>query len=142
MTFWLSFLVCPNLPYLPYLCFARHYTDEGTPYFEHGPTRRVTYTVPENWMEDQSDDEWESSVDEESKNIYYINLRSGRTCWEDPKGEERSRAMSGEGGAGARNNSSVGSNVGHHHHHPHASHNPKFLGDEPIWQEVKDEHLV
>jgi hypothetical protein len=130
-----------------------HYTEEGTPYFEHGPTRRVTYTVPLDWMDDQSDDEWESSIDEESRHVYYINMRSGRTCWENPNGKERSRAMTGEGGVEARRMSAGGhgregeggasenlSQQEHpHHHHPHASHNPKFMGDEPIWQEVKDE---
>jgi len=122
-----------------------HYTEEDVPYFEHGPSRRVTFTVPDGFMEDACDDEWEEAVDEGSGSPYFVNARNGRSTWDNPKvGKERSRSCSGEGGKG-RNSFSVSkksrgnSGNGAHHHHPHANNNQKKLGDRPLWKEYKDE---
>ncbi|GMH78337.1 hypothetical protein TL16_g07763 [Triparma laevis f. inornata] len=60
-----------------------HFDDDGNPYYEHGITRKVTYTVPEGFMEDLADDVWESNLDEEG-NKYWFNGRSGRTSWSEP----------------------------------------------------------
>ena len=99
-----------------------HYDDDGNPYYEHATSRRVTYTAPPGFMEDQPDDVWESSLDEEG-NKYWFNARTGRTSWSEPA--DRSGEV----------------------HVPHAKHKPKILGDgskfkqngnEPLWKRVKD----
>ena len=99
-----------------------HFDDDGNPYYEHGITRKVTYTDPEGFMEDLADDVWESNLDEEG-NKYWFNGRSGRTSWSEPA--DRTGEV----------------------HVPHAKHKPKVLegegkfrqsGEEPIWKRVRD----
>ena len=41
-----------------------HFDQDGNPYYEHAITRCVSYSPPPGFMEDMSDDEWNSLVDE------------------------------------------------------------------------------
>ena len=117
-----------------------HFDQDGIPYYEHAISRKVSYSPPAGFMEDLSDDEWQSEVDKSNGDKYWYNLRSGRTTWSEPMrgsvdGGERKSNTSDISSSSTKTNSSST----HQRYHPHAKHAPKiFGGGESLWQKLRD----